>query len=303
MNEPFKVVEVGPRDGLQNEQQLIATSTKIHLIEALAKCGLPTVEATSFVSPQWVPQMADAEEVYRDIRKQAGTRYPVLVPNLKGLERALAVNVDEIAVFGAASESFSQKNINCSIAESLQRFRPVIEQAKAAGIAVRGYLSCVLGCPYEGRVEVSEVARVAVALMEAGCYEISLGDTIGAGRSLEARRLIRTLAAEIPMDKLAVHFHNTRNQALPNILACIEEGVRVADASVAGLGGCPYAPHSAGNVATEDLVFMLEGLGFATGVKLPQLMDVGRFISDTLRRRNGSKLSRAGLPKGYFDQD
>jgi len=303
MGERFKVVEVGPRDGLQNEKQLIATSTKIHLIESLAKCGLPTVEATSFVSPQWVPQMADAEEVYKDVNKRPETRYPVLVPNLKGLERALAVQVDEIAVFGAASESFSQKNINCGIAESLQRFRPVIEQATEAGISVRGYVSCVLGCPYEGRIAIADVARVAVALYEGGCYEISLGDTIGSGRSQEARALVHALAEEIPIDKLAVHFHNTRNQALPNIFACIEEGIRVADASVAGLGGCPYAPHSAGNVATEDLVFMLEGMGFDTGVKLPRLIDTGRFISDTLRRRNGSKLSRAGLPKHYFERD
>ena len=295
----FKVVEVGPRDGLQNERQQIPTSTKVHLIEALANCGLPTVEATSFVSPEWIPQLADAEEVFRAVNKREGTRYPVLVPNLKGFERAQSVGVDEIAVFGAASEAFSHKNINCSIAESLERFRPVIERATEAGIDVRGYVSCVMGCPYQGKVSPDDVLRVTRALLEAGCYEVSLGDTIGAGTAGQARDLIRHLKKEVPVEKLAVHFHDTRGQAIANILVCIDEGIRVADASIAGLGGCPYAPASSGNVATEELVFMVESLGLKTGVDLPHLIDIGRFISDTLDRPNGSKLGRAGLPKHY----
>jgi hydroxymethylglutaryl-CoA lyase len=296
MAEAFRIVEVGPRDGLQNEKTLVPAGTKIALIERLADCGLRTVEATSFVSPKWVPQLADAAEVYAGIRRRPGVAYPVLVPNQTGYERARAVGVEEIAVFGAASEAFSRRNINASIDESIARFEPVIERARADGVRVRGYVSTVLGCPYQGEVPLSDVVRVAARLYALGCYEVSLGDTIGAGTAGQARAMLRAVAAEVPMQALAAHFHDTRGQALANLLACIEEGVRVADASVAGTGGCPYARGASGNVATEDVAFMLQGLGFDTGIDLEALIGTGRWLSELLGRENGSKLGRAGLP-------
>ena len=294
-----RIVEVGPRDGLQNEKSIVPTATKIALIDKLTACGHRTVEATSFVSPKWVPQLADAAEVYQGITRKPGVAYPVLVPNLQGLERALAVGVEEVAVFTAASEAFNQKNINASIAESLERFEPVMTRAREANVRVRGYVSTVLGCPYQGAVDVRDVVRVAKTLYERGCYEISLGDTIGAGTAKNARAMVAAVAQEIPVDAIAVHFHDTRGQALANIRACLEVGARVVDASVGGLGGCPYAEGASGNVASEDVVFMLEGEGLATGVDLAKLIEVGRWISSELGRENASKLGRAGLPRGY----
>ena len=288
-----RIVEVGPRDGLQNEKALVATADKIALIERLAATGLGTVEATAFVSPKWVPQMADAAEVYAGIAKRAGVRYPVLAPNLQGYERARAVGVAEIAVFGAASEAFSQANINASIAESLERFAPVLEAAKRDGVAVRGYVSTVLGCPYQGEVPVREVVRVAKALQTMGCYEISLGDTIGVGTPRKARAMLEAVAGEVPMAALAVHFHDTYGQAIANVAACLEAGVRVVDAAVSGTGGCPYAKGASGNVATEDIVYLLDGMGFAHGVDLDALIATGRWLSALLGRDSMSKVNRA----------
>jgi hydroxymethylglutaryl-CoA lyase len=288
-----RIVEVGPRDGLQNEATHVPTATKIALIDRLSSSGLQTIEATSFVSPRWVPQLADAAEVYAGIHRRPGVRYPVLVPNEQGYARAQAAGVEEIAVFGAASEAFSRKNINASIAESLARFAPVLARAKADGIAVRGYVSTVLGCPYQGEVPLAEVVRVARHLHQAGCYEVSLGDTIGIGTPGRARAMLRAVAAEVPMAALAVHFHDTRGQALANILACLEEGVAVVDAAVSGTGGCPYAPGASGNVASEDVVYMLEGMGIATGVDLPKLVDTGRWLAALLGRSSGSKVTLA----------
>jgi hydroxymethylglutaryl-CoA lyase len=296
MSEFVRLVEVGPRDGLQNEKQLVPAATKIELVERLAASGLRTVEVTSFVSPKWVPQLADATEVYTGVHKRPGVRYPVLVPNETGYERARGVGVEEIAVFGAASEAFSRRNINASIEESLARFAPVLERARADGVAVRGYVSTVLGCPYQGEVPLADVVRVASRLYTMGCYEISLGDTIGAGTPKAARAMLRAVADEIPLTALAVHFHDTRGQALANVLSCLEEGVRVVDASVSGAGGCPYAKGASGNVASEDVAFMLDGLGFETGIDLPALIETGRWLSGQLGRSNGSKLGLAGLP-------
>lgn len=293
MRNAFKIVEVGPRDGLQNEKAPVSSATKIKLIQRLADCGLPVVEATSFVSPKWVSQMADATEVLAGVQRKTGVRYPVLVPNLQGLERAIASNVDEVAVFTAASDAFNRKNINASIEESLARLQPVVEQALQHRLRVRAYVSTVLGCPYQGVVPVSEVVRVTQALVQMGCYEISLGDTIGVGTPRQARAMLRACADAVGMDKLAVHFHDTRGQALANIYACIEEGVRVADASVAGLGGCPYANGATGNVATEDLVYMLQGLGFETGVDMDALVATSRWIADELGRKPASRLGCA----------
>ena len=293
MKDAIKIVEVGPRDGLQNEAQLVPAATKIALIERLAVAGLKDIEATSFVSPKWVPQMADAAEVLAGLKRVSGVRYPVLVPNLQGLERALAAGVKEIAVFTAASDAFNRKNINASIDESLERIRPVAEQARAAGLKVRGYVSTVLGCPYQGEVPLAEVVRVSEALFHMGCYEISLGDTIGVGTPHAARNMLRAVRGAVPIEQLAVHFHDTYGQALANIYACIEEGVRVADASVAGLGGCPYAKGATGNVATEDLVYMLQGLGFETGVDLDALCDTARWISAELGRAPVSHVAKA----------
>ncbi len=293
MSESVRIVEVGPRDGLQNEKQVVPAATKVELIERLAACGLRTVEATSFVSPKWIPQLADAAEVYTGVRKRPGVTYPVLVPNLQGLERALAVGVREIAVFSAASEAFNRKNINASIDESLQRFEPVMERARAEGLRVRGYVSTVLGCPYQGEVPLADVVRVAATLHRMGCYEVSLGDTIGIGTAGKARAMLLAVAESVPMAALAVHFHDTRGQALANLYACLEAGVRVADASVAGLGGCPYARGATGNVATEDVVYLLHGLGYATGVDLDALVETGRWISGQLGRENGSRVGKA----------
>ena len=295
MSKPDRVfiVDVGPRDGLQAEKELVSTETKIELVDRLTEAGLPSVEAGAFVSPKWVPQMADTAEVLAGITQRDGTRYPVLVPNEKGLERALASGVGEIAIFGAASETFSQKNINCSIEESIERFQPVAQKAQNSGIEVRGYISCVLGCPYEGDVALENVVRVARALDAIGCYEISLGDTIGVGTPTRARAMVDAVADHVPVDRLALHFHDTYGQALANILSCMEAGVATVDTAVAGLGGCPYAPGASGNVATEDVVYMLQGMGIDTGVDLPALVEAGEFISAALGRAPTSKSAQA----------
>ena len=287
-----RIVEVGPRDGLQNESQIVPLGQKIALIEALVGAGLETVESGSFVSPKWVPQMADTAEVMAAITRRPGVSYPVLVPNLKGLEAAVVAGVEEIAVFGAASESFSQKNINCSISESLERFRPVVDAALAKGIRVRGYVSCVLGCPYEGEIAPTAVAQVAKALLDMGCYEISLGDTIGVGTPLKAQAMIQAVTTLVPIEQLAVHFHDTWGQALANILACLELGVAVVDSAVAGLGGCPYAKGATGNVATEDVVYMLDGMGIETGVDLMKLAAAGRAITAAIGKPPASKVAQ-----------
>ena len=288
-----RIVEVGPRDGLQNEKAEVPTALKVELIERLADAGLPAVEATAFVSPKWVPQMADHTEVLERIRRKPGVDYPVLAPNLKGFEAARAAGATEVAIFGAASEAFSRKNINCSIAESLDRFRPVAEAAAAANIKVRGYVSCVLGCPYEGSVPPQRVAEVASALYDMGCYEISLGDTIGTGTPGQTKTMIEACAERVPMAKLAGHYHDTYGQALANIYASLELGVTTFDASVAGLGGCPYAAGASGNVATEDVVYMLNGLGARTGVDLAELVEIGRWICGVLGREPSSKVNKA----------
>jgi hydroxymethylglutaryl-CoA lyase len=288
-----RIVEVGPRDGLQNEKTLVATADKIALIDRLSATGLQTIEATSFVSPKWVPQLADAAEVYTGITRRPGVAYPVLVPNEQGYDRARAVGVEEIAVFTAASEAFNRKNINASIDESIERFRPVLERARADGVRVRGYVSTVLGCPYQGDVPVADVVRVARRLHALGCYEVSLGDTIGVGTPGKARAMLRAVAGEVPMAALAVHFHDTYGQALANILACLEEGVAVVDASVSGTGGCPYAKGASGNVATEDVVYMLHGMGIGTGVDLDRLVETGAWLAALLGRTGGSKVGQA----------
>ncbi len=293
MKSSVRIVEVGPRDGLQNEKATIATADKIELIDRLSATGLRSIEATSFVSPKWVPQLADASEVFSGIARQPGVRYPVLVPNEQGYERARAVGVEEIAVFTAASEAFNLKNINASIDESLQRFAPVMARAASDGVAVRGYVSTVLGCPYQGDVPLSDVVRVAKALHEMGCYEISLGDTIGVGTPAKARAMLLAVAQEVPISSLAVHFHDTYGQALANILACLEEGVAVVDSAVSGTGGCPYAKGASGNVASEDVVYMLHGLGIETGVDLPKLAETGRWLAALLGRETGSKAGKA----------
>lgn len=293
MSDFVRIVEVGPRDGLQNEKQQVATADKVALIDRLSATGLRSIEATSFVSPKWVPQLADAAEVMAGIARRPGIAYPVLVPNEQGYERALAAGAREVAVFTAASEQFNLKNTNAGIDESLQRFGPVLERAKADGIKVRGYVSTVLGCPYQGEVPLADVVRVARALHEGGCYEISLGDTIGVGTPLKARAMLRAVAAEVPMAALAVHFHDTYGQALANVAACLEDGVRVVDSAVGGTGGCPYARGASGNVASEDVVYMLHGMGMATGIDLPALAETGRWLSGVLGRENGSKVGKA----------
>ncbi|TMH24472.1 MAG: hydroxymethylglutaryl-CoA lyase [Betaproteobacteria bacterium] len=293
MSESVRIVEVGPRDGLQNEPGEVPTAVKVELIERLADAGLPAVEATAFVSPKWVPQMADHTEVLERIRRKPGVDYPVLAPNLKGFEAARAAGATEVAIFAAASESFSRKNINCSIAESLERFRPVAQAAREHGIKVRGYVSCVLGCPYEGEIAPARVAEVAAALYDMGCYEISLGDTIGTGTAQKTKTMIAACAKRVPIDKLAGHYHDTYGQALANIYASLELGVPTFDASIAGLGGCPYAAGATGNVATEDVVYMLDGLGVRTGIDLARLVDIGQWISGVLKREYGSKAGKA----------
>jgi hydroxymethylglutaryl-CoA lyase len=288
-----RIVEVGPRDGLQNEKAEVPTKVKLELIERLADAGLPAVEATAFVSPKWIPQMADHTEVLEGIRRKPGVSYPVLTPNLKGFQAALAAGATEVAIFGAASEAFSRKNINCSIEESLERFRPVAEAAKAAKVKVRGYLSCVLGCPYEGEVPTQKVAEVAGALYDMGCYEVSLGDTIGVGTPGRTQKMIEAVARRVPLERLAGHYHDTYGQALANIYASLQLGVATFDSSVAGLGGCPYAKGASGNVATEDVVYMLHGLGIRTGVDLDKLAETGAWISAVLGREPGSKAGKA----------
>ena len=288
-----KLADVGPRDGLQNERGLVPTAVKIELIDRLSDAGLPVVEATSFVSPKWVPQMADSAEVMAGIRRRPGTVYPVLVPNLKGLEAAMAAHVEEVAVFAAATESFSHRNVNCSIQESLDRFAPVCEAALAAGIRVRGYLSVVLGCPFEGDVAPEAVAEVSERLYQMGCYEISLGDTIGTGTAGRTQALVRAVAERVPIALVAGHFHDTYGQALTNVYAALELGVATFDCSVAGLGGCPYAKGATGNVASEDVVYLLHGLGIATGVDMLKLRRAGRYISDFLGRPPVSRVARA----------
>lgn len=293
MSDFVRLVEVGPRDGLQNEKAWVATADKIELIAQLSRTGLRSIEATSFVSPKWVPQLADAAEVYAGIVPAPGVDYPVLVPNLQGYERAAAVGVREVAVFTAASETFNRTNTNAGIDESLQRFAPVLARAAADGIKVRGYVSTVLGCPYQGAVPLADVVRVARQLHAMGCYEISLGDTIGVGTPDKARAMLRAVAAELPMAALAVHFHDTYGQALANIAACLEEGVRVVDAAVSGAGGCPYAKGASGNVASEDVVYLLHGNGVETGIDLPALAATGRWLAQKLGRATGSKVGQA----------
>ncbi|MCL4680738.1 MAG: hydroxymethylglutaryl-CoA lyase [Rhodocyclaceae bacterium] len=292
-----KIVEVGPRDGLQNEKQLVPAAAKVELIDRLGMAGLKAIEATAFVSPKWVPQMGDAAEVMASLPRRHGVSYPVLVPNLKGFEQALAAGAEEVAVFAAASEAFSQKNINCSIAESLARFRPVMEAARQNNIRVRGYVSCVVGCPYQGAVPPAAVAEVAARLAELGCYEISLGDTIGVGTPASVARMLDEVTLLVPVERLAGHYHDTYGMALANIYASLERGVAVFDASVAGLGGCPYAAGASGNVATEDVVYLMNGLGLETGIDLDRLVDAGAWICAELGRAPSSKVARAVLAK------
>jgi hydroxymethylglutaryl-CoA lyase len=292
-----RIVDVGPRDGLQNEKTIIAADVKAGLIDRLTEAGLQAIEAASFVSPKWVPQMADGADVMAAIRRKPGVVYSALVPNMKGFEAALQAKVEEVAVFAAASESFSRKNTNCSIAESLTRFEPVMVAARDHGIRVRGYVSCVLGCPYEGEIAPAAVARVSKALYDMGCHEVSLGDTIGTGTPGKTKMMLEACATHVPIDRLAGHYHDTYGQALANIYASLELGVAVFDSSVAGLGGCPYAKGATGNVATEDVVYMLHGLGIATGIDLDRLIDAGEFICAALGRPTNSRVGRAMLAK------
>jgi len=288
-----RIVEVGPRDGLQNEAAMVPLDVKVALIDKLSAAGFPAVEATAFVSPKWVPQMADAAEVMARIVRRDGVRYPVLTPNLKGFEAALAAKADEVAVFVAASESFSRRNINCSIAESLERAKPVFAAAKGHGVRVRGYISCVLGCPYEGDVDPAKVADVAASLFALGAYEVSLGDTIGVGTAGRTKEVIARVSERVPIGALAGHFHDTYGQALANVYAALEMGVATFDSSVAGLGGCPYAKGATGNVASEDVLYLLNGLGIDTGVDMRALREAGQFISDHLGRAPVSRVARA----------
>lgn len=297
MNLPpsVRLVDVGPRDGLQNESQPIAVADKVRLVDDLSAAGLTHIEVGSFVSPKWVPQMAGSAEVFAAIQQHPGVSYSALTPNMKGLEAALEAGVREVAVFAAASEAFSQRNINCSIAESIERFAPVLEAAQNAGVKVRGYISCVLGCPYQGEIAADQVASVARELHDMGCYEVSLGDTIGTGTPGATRALIERVALHVPRGQLAGHFHDTYGQALANIYASLLEGVSVFDSSVAGLGGCPYAKGATGNVASEDVLYMFNGLGIETGIDLDLLVDAGARISQVLDRENGSRVARARL--------
>ena len=295
--EQVKIVEVGPRDGLQNESVTVPAEIKVQLVDKLADAGLRVIESGAFVSPKWVPQMATSGEVFRQIKQRSGVSYPMLVPNLKGLELAHAAGVKEIALFAAATETFSQKNTNCSIAESIERFNAVIDAAKGLDIKVRGYVSCVLGCPYEGEVSAATVQMITEKLIDKGCYEVSLGDTIGVGTAGQARALVDRLARVVPVDQLAAHFHDTYGQALANIHAVLQSGISVIDSSVAGLGGCPYAKGATGNVATEDVVYMLNGMGVKTGVDMDKLLEAGRYISDFLGREPVSRAATALLRK------
>ncbi|MBX9462573.1 MAG: hydroxymethylglutaryl-CoA lyase [Aquamicrobium sp.] len=298
MAEQVTIVEVGPRDGLQNEPAAVAVEVRVELVRQLAQAGLRRIEVGSFVSPRRIPQMTGTAELLRSLPQFDGIVYGVLVPNEQGAREAVELSIQEIAVFTSASETFSQRNINCSIDESFDRFLPVMELAKARSIPVRGYVSCVLGCPYEGKVPVQSAVNVSRRLAALGCREISLGDTIGIGTPREASATVRAVAAELPIDRLAVHFHDTRGQALANILACLDDGVRTIDSSVAGLGGCPYAPGASGNVATEDLVYMLDGLGMETGIDLSAVVAAGDFISRHLGRPTASKVAQALAASG-----
>ncbi|MCY7294184.1 hydroxymethylglutaryl-CoA lyase [Alteromonas sp. a30] len=291
------IFEMGPRDGLQNEKTLIKIEDKIELVAGLAEAGLVKIETGSFVSPKWVPQMADSGEIFKRIERKSGVHYTALTPNMKGFEAALAAKVSEVAIFGAASESFTQKNINCSIAESIERFQPIMDAAKAHNIPVRGYVSCVVGCPYEGDIAPEKVAEVSQILFEMGCYEISLGDTIGVGTPVKIQQMLDAVIAKVPVEKLAVHFHDTYGQALPNILVALQNGISVIDSSVAGLGGCPYAKGASGNVSTEDVVYMLHGMGIETGIDLDKLVQVSAKIMGALQRQPQSKVSLAYLAK------
>jgi hydroxymethylglutaryl-CoA lyase len=295
MPSQVKIVEVGPRDGLQNETKLISASDKITLIEKLVSAGVSYIESGSFVSPKWVPQMATSTEIFKTLNRKNSVTYAALTPNIRGFENAMAVNVNEVAIFGAASESFSQKNINCSIEESLERFMPIMDAAKQANVKVRGYVSCALGCPYEGNIAPEDVAKVAKKLYEMGCYEISLGDTIGVGTPAKVTQMIQAVSAHVPINKLAVHFHDTYGQALTNIYAALQMGIKVVDSAIAGLGGCPYAKGASGNVATEDVVYMLNGLGIETGIDFIKLLEAGWYISDKLNKAPISKVSNAYL--------
>ncbi|MEW9585399.1 hydroxymethylglutaryl-CoA lyase [Paraburkholderia sp. DGU8] len=297
MMEQVRIVEVGPRDGLQNEKQNVATAVKLELIERLATAGLRDIEVTSFVSPKWVPQMADHVDVMRGLQRRQDVNYPVLTPNLKGFEAAVAEGAKQVAVFAAASEGFSQKNINCSIDESIDRFVPVLDAARRQGVKVRGYVSCVVACPYDGAIAPQQVAHVAARLHELGCHEVSLGDTIGVGTPASVMRMLEAVAARVPADHLAGHYHDTYGMAAANVHASYEFGLRVFDSSVAGLGGCPYAKGATGNVATEDIVYLLHGLGASTGVDLDALVDCGAWISAQLGRDNGSRVGRAVVAK------
>ena len=288
-----RIVEVGPRDGLQNEKQLIDIDTKVALIDCLANAGFTHIEAGSFVNPKWVPQMADSAAVFKKINRRDKVSYAALTPNMKGFERAIEAKASEVAIFASASESFSQKNINCSIAESLERFIPVMQAAKANNIRVRGYVSCVVGCPYEGNISAGKVAEVAKALYNMGCYEISLGDTIGVGTPSSIITMIKAVTESIPIEKIAVHFHDTYGQAIANSYAALQMGVSVIDSSIAGLGGCPYAEGASGNVATEDVLYLLKGLNIDTGINLSAAIAAGNYISERLGRKNGSKVARA----------
>ncbi len=292
-----RIVEVGPRDGLQNEPRPVSTSDKLTLIDKLADAGLRSIEATAFVSPKWVPQMADHADVLRGIHRRPGVTYPVLVPNMKGFEAAVDSGAEEVAVFGAASETFSQKNINCSIAESIARFEPVAAAAREKGVRVRGSISCSLGCPYQGEVPVSAVADVVRRLRDIGCDEIDIADTIGVGTPVRVQEVMRAAAAEFPLDRLSGHFHDTYGQALSNILASLDVGIAIFHASVAGLGGCPYAKGATGNVATEDVLYMLHGMGLRTGIDLDKVVRAGDYISQAIGRPNSSRVGRALLTK------
>jgi hydroxymethylglutaryl-CoA lyase len=299
VNTSVRIVEVGPRDGLQNEKQPVPTPTKLVLIERLVRAGLRDIEATSFVSPKWVPQMADHDAVMRSVPRPAGVNYSVLVPNMKGFEAAVAAGAQEVSVFAAASETFSRRNINCSIDESLERFEPVFRAARERGVRVRGYVSCVVGCPYEGDVPPQRASDVAARLFDSGCYEVSMGDTIGVGSPASVRRMLEAAARRVPMDRLAGHYHDTYGMAVANVAASYDMGVRVFDSSVSGLGGCPYAKGASGNVATEDVVYLLHGLGARTGVDLEALVDCSAWIASVLQREPGSRVTRAMLAKRH----
>jgi hydroxymethylglutaryl-CoA lyase len=288
-----KIVEVGPRDGLQNEQGSVPLAAKVTLVEQLADAGCTVIETGSFVSPKWVPKMADSAAVFQQIKRQNNVRYTALTPNLRGLEAAIEAHVDEVAIFGAASEAFSQKNINCSIAESLERFLPVIELAQKHQLPIRGYVSCVLGCPYEGFIAPQKVAEVSQLLIDMGCYEVSLGDTIGVGTPVKTLQMLESVLNIVPQNKLAVHFHDTYGQALANILVALQQGISVVDSAVSGLGGCPYAKGASGNVATEDLVYMLDGMNIETGIDLKKLTHAGLNMMQVLGRQSNSKVALA----------